>query len=348
MQKGMLLPQFAAELMRQKEAKADFVSDTRELSLDSSLQLKVGSIGSFSVGNLAHNQIAERLKMPVKFYDHLRSNHPDMLAFNVNELFKREPERRMVRTMDGKARAFLSDRYRIMDNAVVAETVLPLLGSLDDVEVLSAEITESRLYLQVVNKRISAEVKKGDVVQSGVIISNSEVGLGAFNVTPLVYRLVCLNGAIVNALGSSSYHIGKRAAAQDGAYELYRDETLLADDRAFMLKAGDLVRAAIADVRGFETIVGKWREATERSIESNPVKSVEVVAKRFQLSETERGSVLTHLIQGGDLSAYGVMNAITRSAQDSKDYDRAVELQAIGPKVIDLPTSEWKQIALAA
>ena len=33
----------------------------------------------------------------------------------------------MVRTLDGKARAFLSDRYHRIDNEQIAEAVLPVL-----------------------------------------------------------------------------------------------------------------------------------------------------------------------------------------------------------------------------
>jgi len=33
--------------------------------------------------------------------------------------------------------------------------------------------------------------------------------------------------------------------------------------------------------------------------------------------------LLRHLIEGGDLSQYGLINAVTRTAEDAKFYDRA-------------------------
>jgi uncharacterized protein (TIGR00255 family) len=45
---------------------------------------------------------------------------PELLAANVNNWFHDQPQRRMVRTLDGKARAFLSDSYRTIDNLDVA------------------------------------------------------------------------------------------------------------------------------------------------------------------------------------------------------------------------------------
>jgi hypothetical protein len=43
--------------------------------------------------------------------------------------------------------------------------------------VVSAEITEHRFYLKAVTDRVAGEVKPGDVVQAGLVISNSEIGL---------------------------------------------------------------------------------------------------------------------------------------------------------------------------
>lgn len=38
------------------------------------------------------------------------------------------------------------------------------------------------MYIKVVNPRLQQEVVPGDIVQAGVIISNSEVGLGSVNI----------------------------------------------------------------------------------------------------------------------------------------------------------------------
>ena len=46
--------------------------------------------------------------------------------------------------------------------------------------------------------RTKGEPGTGDIVQAGVVISNSETGLGAVCIQPLIYRLVCSNGMVVN------------------------------------------------------------------------------------------------------------------------------------------------------
>lgn len=48
-----------------------------------------------------------------------------------------------------------------------------------------------------------------------------------------------------------------------------------------------------------------------------------------------------HLVQGGDLSKWGLSNAVTRTAEDAADYDRCTELERIGWNVVDLPASAF-------
>jgi hypothetical protein len=79
----------------------------------------------------------------------MQAEAPELLARNVNHWFAAKPAQRMVRTLDGGARAFLSSRYARIDNLEVAETVLPVLGQMADrhggMEIVSTEVTEHRL-----------------------------------------------------------------------------------------------------------------------------------------------------------------------------------------------------------
>ena len=53
---------------------------------------------------------------------------------------------------------------------------------------------------------------------------------------------------------------------------------------------------------------------------------------------------LNYLIKGGDLSLYGLSNAITRASQDVESYDRATALEGIGWQVATMPKTQWKEI----
>jgi hypothetical protein len=83
-------------------------------------------------------------------------------------------------------------------------------------------------------------------------------------------------------------------------------------------------------------------------LKGDPIKAVEVLANRYALNDTERTGVLRHLILEGDPSAYGLVNAVTHYSQEIENYDRATDFEALGGKLIDLPTSEWKSLAEAA
>ena len=102
------------------------------------------------------------------------------------------------------------------------------------------------------------------------------------------------------------------------------------------------------DPAQFASIVEQMAEAAGQKIEGDVVQVVEVTAKRLLLSDAERSGVLRHLIEGGDLSRWGLANAVTRAAADVEDYDRASEMEALGGRVIEMPIASWKEIAHAA
>jgi hypothetical protein len=349
MKTGSSLQKLAAELERQQESKRDFIAPTTELEVvaqwnidgeDRGPCLRVNGHGLFPINDVAHQQIASRVGIPQKYYDRMKLEAPGLMVDNVNHWFGAKKEKQMVRTLDGTARAFLSDRYRPLDNLDMATAVLPILGKMG-VKVESSELTQKRLYIKAVTPKVTAEIKNGDVVQAGIIISNSEVGLGSVKVEPLVFRLVCLNGLIVNDHAMRKYHVGRSGAEGDMAAEFFRDETRQADDKAFWMKVRDVVAGAFnQDV--FGRIVERMKEATERIIDVDVVKVVEVVRRDHALNDDERSGVLQHLIKGGDLTQYGLLNAVTRTSQDVPDYDRATELERTGGDILAMSGGEWE------
>jgi hypothetical protein len=145
----------------------------------------------------------------------------------------------------------------------------------------------------------------------------------------------------------SKFHVGRIIGEGRDAQEYFKDDTLKADDEAFLLKLRDCIRAAADEVQ-FKLLVDKMSETTGRKIEGDPVKAVEVVQKKFGLNDDERYGVLKHLISGGELSQYGISNAITATSQEVEDYDRASDLERFGGQVIELKRSDWTEIAKAA
>lgn len=343
MKQGKLLIELCKELERQRMARKDFIADTRSLMIttndhgQSQLDVDLGNTNQiFNVNDLSHQQIASRLQIPLKYYQKMRLEYPSLLDENINSWFNKNGERRMLRTLDTNIRAFLSDRYRRLDNLELAEAVLPIIKEMKGAEIVSADITDTHMYIKVINKKLKAEVAVNDVVQAGIVISNSEVGLGSLKVEPLIYRLVCKNGLIVKDYAQKRYHVGKQVESEESAYEIYRDETLEADDKAFFMKVQDTVRCAVDEAK-FMLSVDKFRQTKQESTGDDPIKTVEILADKYVLNQNERGSILRHFIMTGDNSRFGLINAITRSSQDIEDYNRATELERLGGELLALP-----------
>ena len=351
MKEGKTLQELAAELERQQLAKKDLIVSTGVLSMDSrddgGIALNVMSgqvIQHYDVGEIAHRQIGQFLKIPATYYDRMRREYPQLLTLNANGWFAKMPQaKRMLRTLDGTARALLSDRYRRIDNFEVASAVLPIISRMEGAGVESCELTDSRMYLKVVNPRVTAEIKKGDIVQAGVLISNSEVGMGSVTVSPLIYRLVCSNGMIAEDGKLRKYHVGRANESRED-FSIYRNETIEADDKAFLMKLEDSVKAAVDQAR-FAAIVDKLRESTEATFQPQQVQQVvELASKEYGFTDSESSGILGHLAAGGDLSLYGLANAVTRQAQDVASYDRSTELEAAGYRIITMAPSLWRSL----
>lgn len=353
MKQGRPLPEVLMELQRQNDAKRDYIAPAPALSFSedagSFILQNSGSGDPIALGttDLFHRQVGAALNIPAKYYDLMRNQKPELLAANVNTWLSDRDQSYMIRTMNNGtnqvARAFLSDRYRRIDNLDIATAVLPLFAGQEDMEIVSSAVTDNKLFIKVVNHRLEMEVVPGDYVQAGVVISNSEVGLGAVSVQPLVYRLVCTNGMVVQDFGERRTHVGRAVKAMEDSFTIYSDETEDAIDKAFMLKLRDTTLAALEEAR-FAQIVGRLREATKERITGRVQDVIELTGKEYDLNQPEQDSILSYLISGGDLSKYGLSNAITRASQDVDSYDRATALEGIGWQVAAMPSAQWKEL----
>jgi hypothetical protein len=328
------------ELEEQRENRKDIIADTRSLMVTSGASVSTMQVTAgggnlhYVISDVAHRQIADRLGIPYKYYDRMRTEFPELLDHNINGWLEANPEKRMLRTLGGKLRAFLSDRYRRLDNLELVDHVLPVIAQMKGCSIESCDITETHLYMKVINRTMKAELVPGDVVQAGFVISNSEIGLGALKVEPLLYRLVCKNGLISKELAHKKYHAGRQVEDTDNAYELYSDETLAADDKAYFLKVQDIVSAAVDEVR-FNLTVDKMRASMDIRTGDDPFKTVEILGDKYVLNKAERASVLRHFIMENDFTAFGLVNAVTRTSQDVADYNRATELERLGGMLLE-------------
>jgi hypothetical protein len=365
MQKGLTLIEMAEKITAQRELKQDFIAETASLTMqvppaegeESRVPvLEVPDQGNFPILPIAHSQIGGHINIPAKYYDRMLKEEPDLLAMNVNTWFRRDldrhgrPKKRMVRTLGGDNRAFLSNRYQRIENEQIAEAVLPVLMQENDMEIFSCEVTDSRMYIHATFPRLQAEVegsaRVGDVVQAGVLVKNSEVGRGQFIVQPWILELWCTNGCAHDIGKLSKRHLG-RQQSEEGLLVNFGDDTKEAQDKALMLEARDTVKACL-DEAIFMKTVENMSNLTQAKIEGDPTKAVEVLTNRIGTTEAEKGGILRSLIEGGDLSAWGLLNAVTVQAHTVESYDRAVEFETFGGQLLELPKTAWEEVLEAA
>lgn len=336
MKKGKTLNQIADELTRQRNNMRDFIAPTEQLAMNCP-ELQISDKGFFPLTDHAHAQIASHLQIPKGYYDRLKEE-PKLLNRNVNHWFsKREGEKRMVRTLDGNARAFLSDRYRPFDNLEVAEHTLEALQEAD-CRIESCEVTDRRFYLKAVSNRIKHDVGVNDIVQAGIVISNSEVGAGSLRVEPLIYRLICDNGMISADSSFRRNHIGSLLTdtKDNRAVEFYTDETRQMADNVVFLQVRDIVDGAMTD-EGFKQLLERYQDSREQPLEAGPFETVELLRKNEGLGEKEGQGILASLLSNNDSGTlFGLVNAVTDYSKEVDSYDRATELERLGGKLLEV------------
>lgn len=354
MKAGKSIVELAEEITRQAEVKQDYIADTRQIGFgrkDGEWLLNVPEQGEFKVTEHAHSQLASKMGIPKKYYERMQHDAPVLLRDNVRHWMDNEPKQQMIRTLDSKARAVLSDRYRRIDNDQIAEAVLPaLLDGNSGLEIMSSDVTNNRMYIQARFPKLEGEVKKGDVVQHGLIISNSEIGSGSLEIKPMIYRLVCTNGMVAGSELSEGKlkktHLGRKVEVGED-FTIYSNETMQADDHALMLKIRDSIKG-LSDPALFLKLMEQMKAAANAPKVANPVEAVEVLAKSFSFNKTEQDSILENLIMDRDYSQWGMLNAVTKVANEHASYDRAVELEAIGGHILDMNGNQWASISQAA
>lgn len=381
MNTGRSLQSLAAELERQTATRKDYIApqgkleavvvrparpagDTDDRPLAEQVHIAGFNGEPMPLTNYAHGQLAEVLDIPKKYYDRMAIERPALLAENVNTWLRKDPDNsRMLRTLDGRVRGVLSPKYRPLDNFDLAQTVLPALIE-KQAQIVSSELTETRLYIKAILPSLSDELPAGlafgtghnrvggegldrGKVVSAIVISNSEIGAGALRIEPSVFTTWCTNLAIMAQAAMRKYHVGRAHDVME-SNEIFRDETRIADDRAFWMKVRDVANAAF-DEKFFHAAIADMRRAADRPIKSDDlVVVVERTVRELALPQATNTGILKHLAAGGDLTQWGLSSAITRVAGDVADYELATSLERAGGQVLALPGRTWDAIAAAA
>lgn len=304
--------------------------------------------GFYLPTSIADEGLADKFGIPLTYLRRLRATHTALLDDNINGWLQRDDRSFLLRCFraDGEGdsrrtagivRAFLSNRFAIMDNLDA------LVAALDGVreagvavEVAGCDLTERRMTVRIECPAVRAlaptllagynapwRYTQGDapVVFAGLVLSNSETGGGAYTITPRVTIEVCKNGMTVNRDAMRAVHLG--GILTDGTVK-WSAET--------QSRAVALVRSKTVDaVRSFlsqdylDTTVAQMDEVAGEPVES--VEHVERITKSLAFTQEQTTDILGYFIKGGQMTMAGVANATTSYAQIVEDPETAAMLE---------------------
>mgnify|MGYP000853136118 CR=1 FL=1 len=325
--------------------------------------------GMYRPTEVFHEGVANKLGVPVGYLKRLRVQRPDLYDANVNgwlhghkgdeahSIPAASADKRsfFVRTFQGDsggvgvARALMSDRYSVIDNTdVLMATMAGINEAGVACDIDGADVTDRRMYVRVRCESVSAlapELLRGyrspfgggdgtenPTVFAGFVVSNSEVGNGSFSITPRLIVQVCSNGMTINKDAMRAVHVGAKldegirwsAKTQDKALELIK------------LRTADAVKTFL-DVEYMRGVIAKLTEdATVEVPAGSAAKVVETVSRSLMFTQEQQDGILEHFIRGGQLTAGGVMHAVTSYAQTVDDADVSADLEGAGLKALAL------------
>ncbi|MFZ6016346.1 MAG: DUF932 domain-containing protein [Nitrospirota bacterium] len=325
----MRLEALIEELERQKTLKWDAKVNTSSLEMvlaEDQLKFQIGWEGnSFSITKPCHSQIAERLEIPVKYYHKMENEAPKLLVENVNTWLKKNERDFFIQGLDNSVRAFLSDRYSVIDHPDVLYCSLNELQA-HEAEVEDCYLSETEMNVKVKSNKLRDFVRhKDDLIIGGLLLTNSETGHKALRIEPRLFRVQCSNGMVIEEFVTRQIHLG--------------NETDELDEIVYLS-----IRRSIRELFSrFGEIIQTLRETTEIKVK-NPQRVINNVVEHYRLSEIQKENTLLAFGAEPEYDKYGIANAITRAAQREESWEKSIELERIGGKLITIPIQEFKNL----
>ncbi len=300
------------------------------------------------------SHLADKLGIPARYFQKMREGHEYLLSQNVSHWLKQKQENYLLRTFvdakeeSGVARALLSDRFKTIDNLDILITVLDAIkqsGLNIQIDTDSCDLSEKRMYVRFTVPEIEIKapelvrnyrpngrsVDVGDGIISGFVITNSEVGHGSLTIMPRAVVLKCKNGMVNVSEKFAQKHLG----AKMGEYESiqWSDETKQKNLELIMNQVKDAIKLYVS-----EEYLGKFiNDTIEKGAKQleHPMDCIKQVTNSLEISETKADDILNFFIKSGDLSAFGVTQAITLYASQVENPDEQYELENQAMQVLD-------------
>ena len=273
-------------------------------------ELEVAKLGHdvWPFSDLAMSQFCQKLDIPVRYFRRL----PDEMKILVanHDLKRLKGTSFFVRGKGQWIRAFLSAEYVAYNNSEIAQTAESLLrnGALD---VKSFVLEETHMFLKIISEDI---VDREAGLKAGIMIGNSEVGMGSVSVEPFVFRKPCTNDLIVSREKSF-----RHAHIHLTAHELTR-------------------RMAEAISEGFRvasSVLDAFLKTREVKV-VDPLEVIRKIAEERQFSQKITDEVVSSYMVEPESNWFGVINSFTNAAQKLGPIQR-IEMERFAGTLLETP-----------
>lgn len=309
-----------------------------------------------SLLDTCHQHLSDKLGIPKKYYDRMKSEAVELLDENVSHWFSKAETNYFLRTFvnkeenSGVARALFSDRYGIIDNYDVLMACLEAVRDsglpLGYLTIENCEISDKKFYVRFVSPetevhaprlmqsyRVPNNPSRDGItgIMSGFVVTNSEVGFGGFSISPRVVIRACSNGMVFKDDAFSRIHLGAKMTEYQQIS--WSQETKQKNYELVMSQVKDAIKTFVSKeyigkrIAKFEE-VGDWQL-------KNPVDCIKNVTKELMISAEKENDILKYFTQGGLTNAFGVAQALTFFAHETKEADLQHELECASVEVLE-------------
>ena len=219
-------------------------------------------------------------------------------------------------------RAIVSERYGVIDNSEAMEMVANALPSLNDALASHLFNDGDDIYGNILLPDYMKSEPDSDY-GVGIAFKNSEIRNSTFKISPFLFRAICLNGMIWGRMNSEisvdQRHMGK------------------IDLDSLQVKVTQAIKVALTQGNDMLTLLGYAKQVKV----TNPVAVIAQLARDEKMTIEQgklwhKGYLDSLHERHGDVhekSAFGIINGLTRSAQDYNASTRE-EMETLASKIL--------------
>lgn len=309
----------------------------RAANVDGKMRVCVGS-DCFSPTSHALSQFSIRSEVPSSTilskmndqegFDEQDADTMVQLFNNYARRLDQDKKFRLRTYTDGTLRAFLTEKYAIVDNRWFLDTLRTLVpnGRLSH-----WEGDEDTIYGNILLPDSIIDYSAHDDSDYGamVAIGNCEIGKRVISQRPSIFRSICMNGCIWGEKGGKP--INRRHVGEIDLYALKID---MAANIEYQLSLNtDIIRRFLDTAKAEYSFRGRSARAV-----------IAVVCKTYKLTQKHAKEVISQWVEheSEQLTLFGVINAITRAGQKFTAMDW-VKLDEVGGELANVGINKWEQ-----